>query len=122
MKKIIKPYENEEAVYYSDFSGKNLGEFGVPVEFKISCGYGSEYDGVDITFHLDDNDFKKIIPTIREFISDDFKNEIKKKIEKYEKDYDDAMQMRDWDYCDRTINTLWCFKNLLNIKEENDEC
>jgi hypothetical protein len=116
MKKIIKPLEHEEAVYYSDFSGKNLGEFGVPVELKISCGYGSKYDGSDIVLHLDDSDLEKFLVTIKDFISDDFKNEIKKKIHKHEKDYDDSMQMRDWDYCDKTINTLWFFKHILDIK------
>lgn len=120
MKKIIKPEEKEEAVYYSDFSGKNLGDFGVPVELKISCGYGSKYDQTDITLHLDDNDLEKIILTIKESISDDFKKEIKKKIDKYEKDYDDSMQMRDWDYCDKAINTLWFFKHILDVNEENE--
>lgn len=122
MKKIIKPAEKEESVYYSDFSGKNLGDFDVPVELKISCGYGSKHDGSDITLHLDDEDLDKLIVFLKENISDDFKQELKKKIDKYEKDYDDAMQMRDWGYCDKTINTLWFFKNFLNIKEENDEC
>jgi hypothetical protein len=121
MKKIIKPLEREEAVYYSDFSGKILGEFGVPVELKISCGYGSKYDGSDITLHLDDNDLEKIILTFKQLISDDFKKEIKKKIEKYEEDYDSSMQMRDWDHCDRAINTLWFFKNILDIKQESYE-
>jgi len=117
MKKVTKPAERGEAVYYSDFSGKNLGEFDAPVELKISCGYGSKYDQADITFHLDDNDLEKLTLILRDCISEDFKNEINKKINKYDKYYEDSMQMRDWDSCDKALNNLCLFRNLLGIKE-----
>jgi hypothetical protein len=121
MKKIIKPAEREESVFYSDFSGKTLGEFGPDVEIKISCGYGSKYDGTEVTLHLDDIDFEKIIDFSKDNISKDFKDETRKKLEKYEKDYDDSMQMRDWNSCDNTINNMWFIRKFLNIKEEPNE-
>jgi hypothetical protein len=112
MKKIIKPAEREEAVYYSDFSGKNLGKYAAPVELKISCGYESKYDGTDIALHLDDKDLEKIINFLKENISNDFKKEISKKINKYDNDYEDSMQMRDWGACDYILNNLCFFRSL----------
>ena len=114
MKKIIKPAEREEAVYYSDFSGKNLGKFDAPVELKISCGYESKYDGMDITLHLDDEDLEKIITYLKLNISDDFKEQISKKIDKYDNDYESSMQMRDWDDCDRIINNMSFLKKIIS--------
>ena len=118
MKKIIKPAEREEAVYYSDFSGKNLGKFDAPVELKISCGYESKYDGMDITFHLDDNDLEKIITYLKSNISNDFKESITKKIDKYDNDYETSMQMRDWDACDNVLNNLSFLRKLVNTNKE----
>lgn len=120
MKKIIKPAEREESVFYSDFSGKNLGEFDSPVDVKIICGYGSKYDGCDITLHLDDNDLQKLLTSIKTLISDDYKAEIKKKLEKYEKDFEDSMQMRDWSSCDLLSNNLWFWRDLLNLSEQEN--
>lgn len=104
MKKIIKPAEREEAVYYSDFSGKNLGKFAVPVELKISCGYESKYDGSEIALHLDDDDLEKILSMVKTLVSENFKKSVLEKNKKFEKNYEDSMQMRDWDYCDRLLN------------------
>jgi hypothetical protein len=118
MKKIIKPAEREEAVYYSDFSGKNLGKFAVPVELKISCGYESKYDGMDISFHLDDDDLEKIITYLKSNISNDFKESITKKIDKYDNDYEASMQMRDWDACDNVLNNLCFLRKLVNINKK----
>jgi hypothetical protein len=42
----------------------------------------------------------------------------KKQLDKYDKDYDDSMQMRDWDNCDRTINSSWLYRYFLDIKFE----
>jgi hypothetical protein len=118
MKKIIKPAEREEAVYYSDFSGKNLGKFAVPVELKISCGYESKYDGMDIIFHLHDEDLEKIITYLKSNISKDFKESITKKIDKYDNDYESSMQMRDWDACDNALNNLWFLRNLIDFDKD----
>ena len=66
---------------------------------------------------MDDIDFEKIIDFLKDNISKDFKDETRKKLEKYEKDYDDSMQMRDWDSCDNTINSIWFIRKNLNIKD-----
>lgn len=65
MKKILKPAEREEAIYYSDFSGK-LFPSTVPVTVKIECGYGSEYDGADVELHLSDTGLEKLLEFVRE--------------------------------------------------------
>jgi hypothetical protein len=61
VKKITKPAEKEEAVYYSDFSGKCFGEFNAPVQLKIEFNYGSIYDGSKFTFDLDDDYVNKTL-------------------------------------------------------------
>jgi hypothetical protein len=84
MKKITKPSEPEEAVYYSDFTGKLLPEsttFGAPITVQIDFNYGSKYDGSKIELHLDDNDFYRMkafltYETTREFL-DYLKKELK---------------------------------------------
>jgi hypothetical protein len=48
MKKITKPAEKEEFVYYSDFSGKHMGDICSPVEVKIDFNYGSKRDGANL--------------------------------------------------------------------------
>jgi hypothetical protein len=120
MKKITKPAEREESVFYSDFSGKNLGECGAPVDLKIICGYESKYDGCDVTLHLDDKDLEKLLACIKSLISEDYKCDIKKKLEKYEKDFEDSMQMRDWGSCDVLSNNLWFWRDLLGISENEN--
>jgi len=120
MKKIIKPAEREESVFYSDFSGKNLGEGDSPVDVKIICGYGSKYDGCDVTLHLDDCDLNKLLTSIKQLISEDYKAEVRKKLEKYEKDFEDSMQMRDWGSCDLTCNILWFWRDLLGLSDQEN--
>ena len=121
MKKIIKPAEREESVYYSDFSGKPLCEFGPDVEVKISCGYGSKYDGTDFILHVDDNDLEKIVDALKNWVSDDFKSELKKKLDNQEEEIEKSMQMRDWDHCDMLSDNAWFIRKFLNINydEEN---
>ena len=74
MKKIIKPAEDEEAVYFSDFSGRSLGELGPPVELMITFNYGSEQDGDCIQLDLDDNDIQEILRIIKNSVTEEFKN------------------------------------------------
>jgi hypothetical protein len=118
MKKITKPAEKEEAVFYSDFSGKTLGECTPPVEVKIEFNYGSERDGASLFLHLDDEDVKPIINLIKQKMSSDLKEQLKRQLEKQEKDFDDSMQFRDWNSCDYLTNSLWFLRELLDIKEE----
>lgn len=113
MKKVIKPASKEEAVYYSDFSGKPMGEYGSDIEVNISCGYGSQYDGADFTFNLNDEDITKLLKFMSENLSTDFKDSVKKTLNKYDKNYGDAMQMRDWSHCDNILNNSSFLKELL---------
>ena len=119
MKKITKPAEREEAVYYSDFTGK-LFEADPEVELKISFGYGSGRDGAELNLHLNDEDVAPIIDLIKSKLSSDFKDEFKKKLNKMENDYHDTMQMRDWGSCDYLSNSIWFLRELLDIPEETN--
>jgi hypothetical protein len=73
MKKILKPSEHEEAVYYSDFSGKFLNETS-PIEIVIDFNYGSKYDGCKLELHLDDEDFDQLLSFLKTKLSEDFKH------------------------------------------------
>jgi hypothetical protein len=79
VKKVLKPQEPEESIYYSDFSGKLLKDF-VPVTVKIECDYGSEYDEARIEFHLTDAEFKHLLVNIKDSLSPESKKELKKQI------------------------------------------
>ena len=116
MKKIIKPAEKEDAVYYSDFSGKCFGEFEIPVEVKIEFNYASKYDGSMIGLHLSDDEVKLILDVIKKHSSEDYKGFLKHKLEKYDKEYDDSISFRDWSDCDRLGNSIDLIKELLDIK------
>jgi len=118
MKKITKPFVPEESVKYSDFSGKCFGEWDPPIELKINFSYGSNYDGANLKLDLDDEDIKPILELIKSKLSKETKDHFKKQLDKYDKDYDDSMQMRDWDSCDRTINCSWLYRYFLDIKPE----
>ena len=73
MKKILKPSELEDAVYYSDFSGKILNE-QPPIEISIDFNYGSKYDGCKLELHLDDEDFDQLLKFLKTKLSEDFKH------------------------------------------------
>jgi hypothetical protein len=73
MKKILKPLELEDAVYYSDFSGKILNE-QPPIEINIDFNYGSKYDGCKLELHLDDEDFDQLLSFLKTKLSEDFKH------------------------------------------------
>jgi hypothetical protein len=121
VKKTLKPATREEATYYSDFSGKCFGEFGPPIELTISCSYGSKHDGAGIQLHLDDEELKPLLEVIKKLLSEDYKNDIKKTIERLEKTFDDSMQMRDWEHCDIVSSNLWFWRELLGLTNEEEE-
>lgn len=121
MKKTLKPATREEATYYSDFSGKCFGEFGPPVELTISCSYGSKYDGAGVQLHLDDEEFKMFLDFFKKSLSEDYKNDIKKTIDRLEKTFDDSMQLRDWEHCDIVSNNLWFWRELLGLTNQEEE-
>lgn len=118
MKKVVKPATREEAVYYSDFSGKCFGEFYPPVELTISCSFGSKHDGAGIELHLDDQELQPFLELVKTSMSEDCKTKIKKQLESAENSYNDAMQMRDWEHCDILSNSIWFWREILNLKQE----
>ena len=121
MKKITKPAEREEAVFYSDFSGKPLDGCGPDVTLKIEFNYGSKKDGTRIELHLNYDDVKPIIDLIKQKISSDTKEQYKKKLSKLDDSYYDSMQFRDWGSCDVIINDIWFLRELLDITEKSDD-
>ena len=112
MKKILKPKEKEDAVYFSDFSGKCLGEF-IPITLKIDFDYGSVYDGSRLEFHLNDEDIKDIFIYLKNKLSTDKKNEIQKNLKCLEDDYKTSCEAKDWNSCDLICNNNMILKNLL---------
>lgn len=77
MKKVIKPQEHEEAVYFSDFTGKALKE-QPPVEIKIDFNYESKYDGCHLNLHLSDKDFEQLWAFLNTKLTEEFKNTYEK--------------------------------------------
>ena len=64
MKKVLKPASEEEAVYYSDFSGKLLAP-DRPVDIVINFNYGSKRDGDKIEWHITDAEFDSLIKLLK---------------------------------------------------------
>jgi hypothetical protein len=81
MKKVLKPAEPEESVYYSDFSGKLLEHNMVPVTIKIECGYGSEYDGSSVELHLTDKGLNNLLVYLKDRLCQETKEEFKRQID-----------------------------------------
>ncbi len=104
MKKITKPAEKEEAVYYSDFSGKCFGEFNAPVQLKIEFNYGSIYDGSKFTFDLDDNDIADVLLLLKGKLTEETKEALKQRDDDLDDKYDQNIQNRDWSECDFICN------------------
>jgi len=73
MKKILKPSENEEAVYYSDLNGKFLDQIP-PVEINIDFNYGSKYDGSKLQLHYTDEEFDKLFDFLETKLTPDIEN------------------------------------------------
>lgn len=121
MKKITKPAEREEAIYYSDFTGKILDECGPDVTLKLQFSYGSKRDGARMELHLNDEDTQPILELIKQKISPDTKEEYKKNLAKKENSYYDSMQSRDWASCDIEINDIWLLRYILDIKDEETD-
>lgn len=114
MKKVIKPAESEESVYYSDFSGKLLNpNYNPPVVLKMEFNYGSKCDGSSIELHLDDEDSDCVINFIKDKISKDFLNNCKKELEQVEMDLGEQSQFRDWGSCEFLSNKISFLNSLL---------
>lgn len=117
MKKITKPAERENAVYYSDFTGKAFGDRGAPVNLKLEFNYGSDRDGASLLLHLSDDDVKPILDLIKQSFCSNTKKYLKKQLTAKEKSFDESMQFRDWDSCDFISNDIWLIRELLGITE-----
>jgi hypothetical protein len=113
MKKIIKPAEKEESVYYSDFSGKCFGELHAPIELKLEFGYGSIYDGSCLKFDLDDKDVEDILFLLKSKLNNDAKKVLKDMYTRLDNDYDGNVQVRDWSSCDYICNQTDLLKKLI---------
>jgi hypothetical protein len=122
MKKIIKAAEKEEAIYYTDFKGKFCGDsdtdFSIPpVDLRIQFNYTSKHDGAVLSLHLDDEEIVPILDTIKQHMSEDYKKNLQQRLESTERNFEESMQMRDWESCDHESNSLHLLKYMLDIKE-----
>ena len=119
MKIITKPQQKEEVEIYSDFSGERFHHDIPEVTIKFSFEYGSKYDDSQIEFHLNDNEAKDILELIKAGLSDKTKENIKKCLEKANKEYDECMDFRDWNGCDYHGASIELYKYFLNYGEES---
>lgn len=105
MKKIIQPSSVEEAVFYSDFSGKCFGEH-VPIKLTIEFDYGSKFDGSFLTLDLDDEDVVNILNLVKNKLSVDKKNDLLFKRDELEQLYTESLDGRDWGHCDQLFGHM----------------
>jgi hypothetical protein len=113
MKKITKPAQKEEAVYYSDFTGKCFGEFDSHIKLTLDFGYGSKYDGSKLKFDLDDTDIEDIVFLLKSKLSNDTKKVLKDMYTRLDNDYDNNIQARDWFSCNYICNEKALLKKLI---------
>lgn len=113
MKKVIKPAEQEEAVYYSDFTGKCFGAFGSDAALSFEFNYGSKYDGEVIKFHLTDKEAEEVLTFIKSKLSKDYKKTLKQKMQKNSIHFNDSIDARDYSSADFYSNSSDLLKFLL---------
>jgi len=114
MKKIIKPKQEEDATYFSDFTGQPFGGLShPPVELKLTFNYGSVHDGSDITFHLSDKDIEPIIELIQSKLNADAKKQMKYNLSYNYEELDKAMDSRDPVMCEYYISSNNLLRKLI---------
>lgn len=113
MKKILKPYEKEESVFYSDFTGKCFGDFDPEVNLTMHFNYGSKHDGATLKLHLTDTEAEKILDVIKQNLSLDTKQEFKKRLQDYNNNFQDSVDARDWKQSEYYGNSSSFLKYLL---------
>ena len=106
VKKITKPAEREESVYYSDVSGKIFDQFGPEVEISVEFNYGSKFDGSKLHFHLTDKESLELLRVFKQKLSMEFKVGIKQQLGLMEDSYDDSVSTRDWSNCESLSNSM----------------
>ena len=119
MKKIIKPLKREEAVYYSDFTGKCFGQISPHVELVLDFGYGSINDGAKLKLDLTDDEVEPVLNLLKKLVNKNFKENIINKIKELEEDYDNTVQTREWNSCDNICNNISFWKKFLDIEEKD---
>jgi hypothetical protein len=118
MKKIIVPKQNEEANYFSDFSGQPFGDlYQPPVTLKLEFNYGSDYDGSEITLHLSDRDVQPIIDLISTKLNPDFKKQLEQEFTENDEEYFNAIEARDPMECEYRVSCNNLLKKLLGREE-----
>lgn len=113
MKKILKPKQNEEAIYFSDFTGTPFDDYGSPVTLKLEFNYGSDYDQSEITLHLSDKDIEPILDLISSKLNPDFKKSLQNELEENDEAYWGAVEARDPMECEYRISCNNLIKKLL---------
>jgi hypothetical protein len=76
MKTILKPKQNEECTYQSDFDNKEM-KYCPAIEIQIDFGFGSKYDGDQITLHLTDEEIQPLLRLIQTHGHSKFKESLK---------------------------------------------
>ena len=115
MKKVLRPEEKEESVFYSDFSGKSFGEFAPDVQVQMTFNYGSKYDGAQIVVHLTDEESNQILEYLSERFTNEKRNELKKLLQEYDSIYEHSLDDRAWDICEFYNKCRELIKKLLKI-------
>jgi hypothetical protein len=115
MKKIIKPKQHEQALYFSDFTGQPFdSNFGhAPVELILKFNYGSIYDQSEITLHLSDKDMSPILDLISSKLNSDYKKDLKDTLDDNNEELDMSMDSRDPLMCEYYISCNSLIRRLL---------
>jgi hypothetical protein len=114
MRKIVKPKQNEECEYYSDFSGERFDHDIPEVVLKFEFGYGSPFDDSNWEFHLTHDESTEILQIIKNKISNNTKQDFAKTLKECEKKYDSSIESRDWSSCDFLASDICMCKFFLN--------
>jgi hypothetical protein len=114
MKKILKPKQEEEAAYFSDFTGQPFGGFyHPPVELTLKFNYGSIYDQSEITLHLSDKDIESILNLIQSKLNPDYKKDLEETLNDNNEELNMAMDSRDPTMCEYYISCNDLLKKLI---------
>lgn len=77
MKITIKPSEQEEVEYRSDFSDKSFLNFDPHAIITFDFNYGSRFDGENLKFHLTDDEARYVLDFIKVHLSKNRINQMK---------------------------------------------
>ena len=116
MKIVTKPKQEEETEIFSDFSGERFTYDIAEVTVKLTFNYGSKFDDSEIEFHISDLESESILELINTRLSEKTKTIINERLQKTQKNYNDAFQCRDWDNCDYYGANANLYRYFLKIK------